>query len=164
MVPLQNVQISAQLFPLAKLWEMAERRTYTVCERVAVWAVNRSYKNTFICERLLLSCSTNQSFALFQKPHGGAFVRVGWPHCGAFEIKRQMPWGVAPLWSIWNQKTNALGEGGGGIALGIDQAMIELLFFTANWYRWFSYYQTNQQRSIWVSHCIWRIRLCISYN
>ena len=62
--------------------EMTERRTSTVPGKVAVLSVkndlsySRSYKNTFICERLLLSCSAGWSFVLFQKPHRGAFVRV----------------------------------------------------------------------------------------
>ena len=62
-----------------------------------------SYKNTLICERLLFSCYTGWSFALFQKPHHGTFERVSWPNRGAFynfKIKRQMP--------------NKCPEGGGG--------------------------------------------------
>ena len=32
----------------------------------------------------MLSCSAlGWSFALFQKPHCGAFVRISWPHHGA---------------------------------------------------------------------------------
>ena len=46
----------------------------------------RSYKNTSVCERLLSSCSAGWSFALFQKPLRRAFVRVIWPHYGAFAI------------------------------------------------------------------------------
>ena len=52
---------------------------------------------TFIGERLLLSCSAGWSFALFQKLHHGVFVRVSWPHGGAFaKILKTLRWTRTP--------------------------------------------------------------------
>ena len=50
--------------------EMTKRRMCMVCEKVAVLAVKKLFGLW--------------PFALFQKPHCGAFVCLSWPHCGAF--------------------------------------------------------------------------------
>ena len=106
-----------KLFPLTD-GKMTERRTCTICERVAVLAVKKRFEllqilwNTFICERLLLSCSVGWSFGLFQKPHRGAFVRVSWPHRGAFatilKSKDKCPRGWDDRAWNWSSYTRAI--------------------------------------------------------
>ena len=61
----------------------------------------------------MFSCSTGWSFAVYPNPNRGAFLRVSWPHRGAF----------ATILETTNK-----GPGGMG-ALGIDRAITEQLMF-----------------------------------
>ena len=65
--------------------EMTKRRLYTVLERVAVLAVKKQFEllqYTFKYHAII--AFAGWSFALFQKPHHGAFVRLSWSHHRAF--------------------------------------------------------------------------------
>ena len=91
---------------LHNCFHLRTRDDSTERERVAVFAVIKRFellqilKYTFICERLLLSCSAGWSFALCQKPHVGhlqAYLQLSWPHRGAFSTILKSK-GKCPAW------------------------------------------------------------------